>query len=106
LTNDSSGYNPDYDAPCLDFKAACAHVGARPSTLRKRLLDGTGPRGFRLPGSSRWRFSRRDLDLWVRSYEHSPSGLEVMRRARLQGVAAAAAKKRAQQAKINEEVNA
>jgi hypothetical protein len=95
LTNNPDA-NPDYDAPCLNFKAACAHIGARPTTLRKKLLNGDGPRGFRLPGSSRWRFSRADLDQWVHSYTHSPSGREAVRRASLRGIAAAAAKKRAQ----------
>jgi hypothetical protein len=98
LTDDSSNYDPTLDAPCLDFKAACAHIGARPSTLRQKLLRGIGPRGFRLPGSSRWRFTRRDLDTWMRAYQHSPTGTEVMRRTRLRGAAAAsAAKKRSQQ---------
>lgn len=106
MADDTLKYDPDYDAPCLDLKAACVHIGARPSTMRKRLRNGDGPRAFRLPGSTRWRFARRDLDEWVRGYERGSSEDENVRRSRLRGIAATAARKRALKQTKAEEVNA
>jgi predicted DNA-binding transcriptional regulator AlpA len=97
----------DPDAPCLDLRAAAARIGVRPGTLQKWLSEGRGPPDYRLPGSTRLRFSRREIDQWVKGYKRTPSSIEMMRRAKLQSIAAAAAKKRAhQRAEIDEEVNA
>ncbi len=88
LTTDNSDYDPrdpDYSAPCLDTRGVCARVGIKMSTLKEHLVRGTGPRGYRLPGgSSRWRFTRRDVDVWIKEHEHPPPSERVKRLARLQ----------------------
>jgi predicted DNA-binding transcriptional regulator AlpA len=93
----------DPDAPCLDLRAAAARIGVRPGTLQKWLSEGRGPPDYRLPGSTRLRFSRREIDEWVKSYKRTPSSIEMMRRAKLQSIAAAAARKRARRQTKNEE---
>jgi hypothetical protein len=106
--SDYSPHDPDYNAPCLDTRAACARANMRISTLKKHLAQGTGPRGYRLPGSSRWRFSRSDIDAWVKGYEHKPTEHDIERLAKLQaGAERLMLKKRAQRrAETNEEVTA
>ena len=74
----------DPDAPCLDLRAAAARIGVRPGTLQKWLSEGRGPPDYRLPGSTRLRFSRREIDQWVKTYKRTPSSIEMMRRAKLQ----------------------
>ena len=81
----------------------------RMSTLKEHLARGTGPRGYRLPGgSSRWRFTRRDVDVWIKGHEHPPPSERVERLARLQaGGERAIEKKRARRrAEINEDMTA
>lgn len=112
LTIDNPDYDPrdpDYNAPCLDTKGVCARVGIKISTLKTHMARGTGPRGYRLPGgSSRWRFTRRDVDAWVKGHEHPPPSARVERLARLQagGEQVIENKRARRQAESNEEVNA
>jgi hypothetical protein len=84
----------DPDAPCLDLRAAAARLGVRPGTFRIWLLNGQGPPSYRLPNSTRLRFSRREIDEWCKGYKRTPSGVEMVRRSRLQSIAAAAASAR------------
>jgi predicted DNA-binding transcriptional regulator AlpA len=70
LTDNST----DPDAPNLDTRAVCARVGIRMSTLKNYLAQGAGPKGYRLPGgSSRWRFTRRDVDEWIKGRQPAPA---------------------------------
>ena len=111
LTNNSQSNRLDLDpdAPCLDTRAVCARVGIRLSTLKNHLARATGPRGYRLPGgSSRWRFTRRDVDIWIKGHELPPLSKKVERLARLQsGAERAIEKTRARRrAEIDEDMTA
>jgi predicted DNA-binding transcriptional regulator AlpA len=110
LTNNSESNRLDLDpdAPCLDTRGVCARVGIKMSTLKEHLARATGPRGYRLPGgSSRWRFTRRDVDEWIKGHEHPPPSKKVERLARLQAGVERVTEKRAQpQAKVSEDVTA